>query len=580
MSFLIMKRLTVCIDFIKQHILIILVILTAYLLGLTYYSTIFLETANQEPLAQKIRIALASSHFLFLGLPLAFCLSKRILVRIISIGIVISFIFYLIFLISYFKYFRFVPNIFLFSPESASDLVKVRTHYFRQVFGLAESFTLIVGLVFLLITVFISRYKSFSLAGSNLVILLLGAIITPLLVLSATTFAYGSPSASAGFGGATMIRRFGPATHLAFNYREYTSTKSSEYLSAPISFPGKLKHLHFDDSYTPEQHDLRNVEDVYLLQIESLDFEVIEKTLNGNLVMPFVNKLRQSCLSFSNFSTVKDIGGSADAEFSVITGLLPSNKRQSIRKADSRSIKTIFDILENEQIKSYFAHNNEFGYYGRNYFYKDLRSVSTTFLANPNESELDFGVRTATSAISDQTRSFYYFFNFQSHGPFTGYDRVVNHIGERPEDLSKLQYDYLRTISEVDKTIENIFDTQEKLFASGKSVVIITADHASFVFDATDEFGGRRVPLLICHANISHENRLQTASHVDLFPTILAMFNIEQPAIGVDLLSDSNSVVVFPDNTFTYYDNKKIVKRNCDAGCESFRKYTNQYIKP
>ncbi len=562
----------------KKNIIVLLVILIAYAIGLICYSTFFIFSSNHNPLIQILKISVAAIHFLFLVFPMCLSFSRNKPIYILSLIAVLFIILYFIFLVSFFKYFNFLPNIFSYSIHSLIDFKKVITHYFRQVFGVQEILLLSMFGVFVFVSTE-ARKANAHFKKPQKLFLVIVSIVVPILFLLTTKSIYGPVGKSINFGDLTIIRRFGPIVHFLVNYNEYKESHGRNYLEQGKDFPGKLADLTNIDNQ--KAFNLPKIQDVYLIQIESLDSYAVEAKINNNYVMPFLRSMRSSsCINYSNFFSVRGVGGSSDPEFSVITGLLPSIQRQSIRHADSRKTPIIFNMLSELGVKSYFSHNNEFGFYARNKFYTPLNNVVLNFLTVQNESELNFAKRTITEAIDDNTKSFYYFFSFMTHGPYQGYSKDQNFLGEKPDNISSIQYDYFRTLNEVDQMLRELFELQKSDYQNGKNVIIITSDHPSGLFEVTSFYDHLRVPLLICNSKITPYAHKGASGHVDLHSTVVSLFKGNNETIGTDLLSGAPSLTLLRNKKYIALVNERVELFECESNCSSFYKYTDQFIRP
>lgn len=550
-----------------------LLVLCLYALGLVLYSRLFELIPIVPAWVQVAKMGVASTYFLVLLIPVFLAQSRWLALRLLGYAVLIAVFAYVFFLTSYYAYFGFVPEIYALGAANAPDMAGVLGHYFRQVFGLREVLLLILAAIFFTL---LPRQK---LHRATLVLLLL-----PALLFGASTAKYDNPAETKRLGNGTVIKRFGLPAFFYLSARDWFSF-SSGFLAAETAYPGKLTQVAYegDAATAPSPFALKApVDRVFLIQIESFDREAIEATLNGQAVMPFTAQLKsETCLEYNNYYTVKSVGGSADSEYSVATGRLPSSKLQSIRSTDFSTMDTIYDVLAENGITSYFAHNNTIGFYGRNYAYAQLENVNATFL-EPGEqnNERQFALDTLKEAVANSKRSFYYFFNVQSHGPFRGY-KAQTGAKFGLETGSEITSDYMATMHEVDQTIAELFAVQQDAFDAGDSLFILTSDHPSYLHTGGDQLKGGHIPMLICHAGFEAQSVDKLASTVDVFPTILDAFGLPQTetAISDSLFAAGPNVVVFPSGKLLYRDgDDAIVSRDCDAGCAPFFDYTNQAI--
>ncbi len=550
-----------------------LLVLCIYALGFVLYSRLFAFIPIVPAWVQVAKMGVASVYFLLLLIPVFFAQSRWLALRVLGYAVLIATFAYVFFLTSYYAYFGFVPEIYALGAANAPDMAGVLGHYFRQVFGLREVVILVLA------ALFFTLLPHQKLHRATLALLLL-----PVLLFGASAAIYETPAETKRLGNGSVIKRFGLPTFVYLSARDWFSF-SSGFLAAETAYPGKLTQIAYGDIPTAATSVAalqRPVDRVFLIQIESFDREAIDTTLNDKAVMPFTSQLKSSaCLEYSNYYTVKSVGGSADSEYSVATGRLPSSKLQSIRSTDFSTMKTIYDVLEENGISSYFAHNNTIGFYGRNYAYAQLENVNATFLEPGAENnERQFALDTMNAAVAGSERSFYYFFNVQSHGPFRGYKAETAEIFGL-ETGSDIVSDYMATMHEVDQTIAELFAQQQEAFEAGDSLFIVTSDHPSYLHTGGDQLKGGHIPMLVCHADFEARAVDKLASTVDVFPTILEAFGLPQSdtAISDSLFAEGPNVVVFPSGKMLYREGgDAIVSRDCDAGCAPFFDYTNQAI--
>jgi phosphoglycerol transferase MdoB-like AlkP superfamily enzyme len=550
-----------------------LLVLCIYATGLILYAGLFEFIPIVPAWVQVGKMAVASIYFLVLLIPLFMAQSRWLALRVLGYAVLIASFLYVFFLTSYYAYFGFVPEIYALGAANAPDMMGVLGHYFRQIFGASEVLLLIAAALFF----FLLPRQKLHLRASVLLVL-------PVALFAVNFMTYGTPQDTKRWGNGTVIKRFGLPTFYYLSARDWLSY-SSGYIAAETAFPGKLTQVAYGTppEAGPSPFALRRpVDRVVMVQIESFDREAIDAELNGVTVMPFTSALKaDTCLEYTNYYTVKSVGGSADSEYSVATGRLPSSKLQAIRSTDFSTIETIYDVLAANGITSSFAHNNTIGFYGRNYAYAQLENVDAQFVEpNTENNERQFALETLSDAMTGSERSFYYFFNVQSHGPFRGYSAETGDTFGL-ETGSQIKEDYMATMHEVDQTIAEMFALQQAEFDAGNSLFILTADHPSYLHTGDDPLQEAHIPMLLCHADFSGQKIDKLASTVDVFPTVLDAFGVAIPetTISSSLLAEGPSVVLFPSGQVLYRDSTDaVVSRECDAGCAPFFDYTNQSI--
>lgn len=543
-----------------------------YASGVVLYSELFLFTQNQSPALQTAKIFLAALHGLVFLLPAYLAQSPRPALRGLGYLMLAAYFLYVFFLTSYFAYFGFIPEVYAFGTGNLADLSEVAGHYFAQVFGPREvALILIAGAVF------------WALPGPRMDARWLMLLVLPAALFLASIANFGAPADSDRFGNVTVVRRFGLPAFLGVSFQEWAAVEDG-YLAPETPYPGPVSRLLNTPGAgaAPLVETPAGIEHVVLIQIESLDVSAIGATLNGREVMPFVTGLENRCLSFSNFFTTKGAGGSSDAEFAVATGRLPSGRIASLSHADFSRIPTLYEHLAEAGVASYFAHNNHVGFYGRNLGYAQIPQVSTRFERPHEESdERAFATAALAAAMETPGPSFFYFFNFQSHGPYLGYaEATAEKLGlTGRRDIAT---NYLATMHEVDGTIAALFEGQRGDFEAGRSLFILTADHPSYLGPDRSQAGLTRVPALVCHRDIEGRAVDSVASTLDLHPTILQAFGLTggDEVLGRSLFQGGAGVALLPNRQYLYRDGTgRVAAKLCGRACAPFADYTDQSLR-
>lgn len=544
--------------------------LSVYASGLVLYSALFLFTANQDPGVQTFKIGIAAIHSFVVILPVLLAQSRHLIFKVSGYASLFFYLLYAIFVVGYFQYFGFVPELYSYGMSNAADMGEVLNHYFAQIFGIREILLLGLGATIFYLT---ARHRI------SAYLLLLPCLSGVLLAISLATF--GAPARSDALGNVTLLRRFGPVVFSAHSIVERFSL-SRGYLAAATDHPGQISALaKLGLSDTPSVvGQPEGIQRVILLQIESFDPEAIEAELSGLKVMPFVARLRDHCLNYANFFTLKGAGGSSDAEFSIATGLLPSLTVPALRHLDYARYPTIYERLAEADVTSTFAHNNQAGFYGRNSAYRQMKGVRAQFLQlNGVLTELAFAERSLRATLQETGKTFHYFFNFQSHGPYRGYSKATADRFSK-DSAGDLKFDYLATMSEVDGLIERLFGMQRSEFGEGKTLFILTADHPSYVLSDSSTVGQFRIPLLACHESFGGGTVKDVFSTLDLHVTLLDVFGLEpEQQLGRSIFGEGANAALLPGGTLIRRSSDgEVTTERCGAACKPFFDYTAQFL--
>ncbi|WP_089993172.1 LTA synthase family protein [Cognatiyoonia koreensis] len=552
---------------------IFLIVLLLYLSGFVLSSRLMVVSPGDIWGVQVAKMSVSALHALVMVAPVYLIGRRSLTLQILGLSLLAAYFLYLMFLCGYFGYFGFVPEVYTFGFGNIGDMSRVLDHYFAQVLSWREPTLLVLGVATAVLAI---RIKP----GATILL----TILVPVVLFSATFYRYGSSASLAYTGNDSFIRRFGVVPFVASSAQEWFAMDGN-YIGAPMAFPGNVVDQLGSDRQRSNTENLNpsSFDRVSLIQIESLDLEAITSSLNGISVMPFVSELRKDCIDFANFFTLRSAGGSADAEFTVATGMLPSTKAPAIRYADFSAIDTLYHVLERNGIDTLFLHNNVSGFYGRNHAYGQLLPVLDAEFLEPgdNRTEAEIATDALSGVFETGDRSFYYFFNFQSHGPFKWYSEDTAARFGVTKGASK-ETDYLATMAEVDDMIRQVFEVQRDEYDAGRAVFLLTADHQSGLFGSPAVVDNLRIPMMICGANIQARKSNRVSTSVDIYPTVLSLFGINEDVqtMGTDLqLGKDEGIAILPSRQIIELsEDGSISIANCNEDCDPFLNYTDQFI--
>lgn len=305
-----------------------------------------------------------------------------------------------------------------------------------------------------------------------------------------------------------------------------------------------------DQVKTPSRRS--NGPNVIMVQVESLDYEVLGRKVEGREVTPFLNSLMPRSLFFTSFfAQHTGQGGTSDVDFSSLTSFYPLAYKPSFYARGLERLATLPFVLQLNGYTTAAFHANKAGFWGRSSAFGKMgfeRFYSLRdFAGLPGK-----GVYVADGPFFDRTLEylekmvepyFAYIITMSSHGDYNGLkyisgemvDKEIRVPGDRQTE------NYFRVINYVDSSLRNFFTgflAQKKPF-----IMILYGDHTSGL--RSDEYVSRtdiaeRVPLFIIIGNEDDHRKIDTpSSQIDLPPTILSLVGIPSPSgwQGIDLIS-------------------------------------------
>lgn len=304
---------------------------------------------------------------------------------------------------------------------------------------------------------------------------------------------------------------------------------------------------------------------IVFVQLEAITHWVLDLEVDGQPVMPFLSAMARRGLSWDFVMDVTSIGRTSDAEFAVMTGLLPDTSRpNSFTHADRANAylpRTLRDL--GYTTSSYHGYKKSFWnrtythpVYGFDhmYFDKQYESSQTLGLGVPDQVVYDFLLE---RLANEPTLSFSFLITLTSHHPFVYTPGTYNELfpSLEPEDGWGLLGPYLRSARYADEALQRFFEEMEKRGLAEDTVFVFYGDH-DMGFLATEKttpgmskltytVAEERVPFIVVmpgHEALIAEHRAAhttaTAGLQDVFPTVMHLLGEPVPhgVMGTNLL--------------------------------------------
>jgi len=277
---------------------------------------------------------------------------------------------------------------------------------------------------------------------------------------------------------------------------------------------------------------------VFVIQVESLDNAVIDLIVQGMPVAPFLSSLktRPNTVYFPSFLAHHYVG-SADTDYSVLSGLDPENERLTY-SLPLDHLNSLPRELSKHAIPTYSFQGirGDFFYYKKAHEELGIATMHERSSFFPkeqgwlvNDAVFFDNVWRLIEPITEQhKRALFYCITMQSHNPFYSHQKVFSYDNKR----SSIEIDYFNSIKEVDTAIQNFFYILSQKPYANETAVIIIGDHISQVITSTYSCWGAwprtfdNVPLFISVPGIQHGIAETTTSSIDLASTIADLFEI------------------------------------------------------
>lgn len=313
----------------------------------------------------------------------------------------------------------------------------------------------------------------------------------------------------------------------------------------------------------PVGYGVAKGKNIIIIQVESLENIVINKTINGQEITPNLNRIAKEGLYFDNFYAQTGPGNTADTEFCTMNSLYPLPDDVVFIDYAKNQYRALPQLLKDNGYSTYSFHGDVPTFWNRSNIYPGLGYQKAY---NLNDFVITRSVGKGPSDLGDEDLFSQTLLRLETlKQPFLA--TVITMSSHTPfilpEDLQSLQIpedttltfeqqQYLQSINYTDKAIGDFI---KKLKLDGlydSSLIFIWGDHSSYTKISTalgpnkntlPELSDSQVPLIVLGSGIIGINN-KPSSQLDVFPTILNLLGISAPKtiLGKDILNTENAV--------------------------------------
>lgn len=360
---------------------------------------------------------------------------------------------------------------------------------------------------------------------------------------------------------------------------------------------------------------------IIMIHAESIQTIAMEQKFNGLELTPNLNKLAREGLFFSNFYAQEGVGTSSDSEFTLNTSLMPTSNGTVFVNYWNREYVTIPKLLKESGYYSFSMHGNNGTYWNRNVVHKEFGYDRFYHSKDFNiDEKIGLGLSDKSffkqaipkiKEINDNNTNFYgTMIMLTNHTPFSDIvkrglvDYEVNYkfqkYNEETKEIETITAPYLegtklgnyfKSVHYADEAIGQFINDLDEQGLLENTVIVIYGDHdAKLKRDQYDRFYNydpytdslidkeapsykdldfydmsllKKVPFIIWSKGQKAKGEIKEVMGMyDVAPTLGNMFGFKNKyALGNDIFSVQNNVVVFPDGNWItnkmYYNNQK-----------------------
>lgn len=321
-----------------------------------------------------------------------------------------------------------------------------------------------------------------------------------------------------------------------------------------------------------------------LISLESLQSFVINNTLNGEEITPFLNSLINESYYFENFYHQVGQGKTSDSEFLLENSLYPLGRGAVFFTNAENEYTTLAEKLLEKGYTTAALHPNSKSFWNREAMYESIgyeRFYDIEDYEVTEENSVGWGLKDKeffSQSIDhlkelQATGSPFYakFITLTNHHPYT-LDEEDATIGKFDSN-SKTLNNYFQTVRYMDEAVEQFFTELKENGLYEDSIIVMYGDHYGISEnhnEAMAKYLGtegitpydsaqlQRVPLII-HIPGQEGQTISTVSgQIDLKPTLLNLLGVdsnEDIQFGSDIFSeDKTEFTVFRDGSFITKD--------------------------
>lgn len=328
---------------------------------------------------------------------------------------------------------------------------------------------------------------------------------------------------------------------------------------------------------------------IIVIQVESLDNNVIHHTVGDQLVMPFLHRLTEGSIYFPNiFAQHTSVGGTSDAEFSMLTSQYPLGKKGAFFANGLEKLPSVPALLNRNGYVTLVFHGNSGSYFNRKQGMMQLGFQETFFkndftITDPDKwhalKDKDFFLQVEKTLSGTNNPYFAFILTLTSHTPFDLIDEsdfTVDFNIKNP-----LVRNYLNSMAYVDGVLEEFISTMQQ--TDPNSLIIIFGDHCANInepeYASYDIKGLEPIPLFILdQMNPSKMELSISGSTIDISPTLFDYLGVDLPTFwqGKSLLDEQNTKNTFILNSQYYFDANRTMQKISDRSVDTKELYRIQ----
>ncbi len=351
------------------------------------------------------------------------------------------------------------------------------------------------------------------------------------------------------------------------------SHKPRQISPGELSFATDLMtHIKSLNDQTSPLHGVANDRNLVMVSIEAFQYFLFDLVVDGVEITPVLNRLRRQSLSSDYFLDDIALGGTSDAEFGVLAGLLPDNRSvAALSYPENLDLVALPETLRDLGYQTISIHANDADFWNRranhpalgftDMWFRERYKQHATLGMGPNDLDV---LRQTAQELSVNDRFFAYVISLSSHHPYP--DAPQPYAFASLKDAPNIQQ-YLNICHYVDAALGSFLD--EMSAVHDNTMFVFFGDHAGPGIQ--DEYAqmqaltgvnlasmrAYRMPFIIWLPGQEEQVMQQQAqfsqslaSYQDVFPTVLHLLGADIPLgiFGTHLFVPMEDRLAYPLN--------------------------------
>lgn len=309
-----------------------------------------------------------------------------------------------------------------------------------------------------------------------------------------------------------------------------------------------------------------------IIQVESLENFVINKSVDGEEITPNLNKLIKNGIYFKNIKEQTYNGTTSDGELLCNTSMFPVRRGSTFfRYPNNTYSSSLPELLEGIGYNTLAIHPDRGSYWN---WLPSLKSIGFNTCIDSSSFNIDEKIglglsdgsffRQFVPILSKEKKPFFSFsITLTSHAPFNLPDKhkSINIPSElKGNPLGR----YFESIHYTDEAIGNFIDELDKASILDNSIVVFYGDHEGphrFFKDQVAsmrnipkwmQVNNQNIPLIVYSKNSKNEVVDTYGGQVDIMPTISYLMGVDSnkytyTSMGRNLLNTKRNFVILPN---------------------------------